>query len=331
MHTYFTLLALLLGLSSSLFANPNLLVVKSRIGENESILTYKYNHSMKTIFRPDLFQILGRPADEFVLISHVLLNGSKKIFDVNYISEKNGFRSLPLINKNATKHIIVAGDSNVYGIGVDDKDVATTAIEHKCPDCRSYNRGIAGGGPNHFLALSLKENIYSEVKEASGAMVYLLQSFLVERMVNSFRYYQWDNGLSPCFNEKLEHAGNFKKCAPIKIIFFKLLSFINPSVKWFPNFPKISEADVEFSLKIILKIKEDYLNKFPNGNFYLIPLYSKDPFFQRDLVGPMLRELKIKSIEPNMNLYRKEFQIPGDGHYNKLGHQALADLILKSI
>lgn len=62
---------------------------------------------------------------------------------------------------------LLLGDSNVYGVGVEEQDTLASQVERKYPHCCTVNAGAPGRGPDYYLRfLQLRGNLISPEKVA---------------------------------------------------------------------------------------------------------------------------------------------------------------------
>lgn len=90
----------------------------------------------------------------FSKLRHIVTYNKNVEYDIVYESIEFGLRrSPPPLKAQTTKHVIVAGDSNTFGTGVEPQYTLSHLLSSQRSYSNGYNFGIRGGGPHHTLAL----------------------------------------------------------------------------------------------------------------------------------------------------------------------------------
>lgn len=206
------------------------------------------------------------------VIHHIARDERGKVeFAKSYSTTKYGLRVVPE-NKKASKTLIVAGDSNIFGIGCNDNETLTAFLAPRLPDVQLMNFGLAGTAANaqlYFLNhFSLKE-ILGENRAA--VMVYDFHAYLIERMIGSKNFIRW-GWMQPAYElkqGKLVYTGTFNERWVTK--FYKLVAFIDPKNFLFPNLPRIHDEHYQLVAHLFLELKNTFLSQTRADNqFYVL-------------------------------------------------------------
>ncbi len=296
---------------------------------------YEYGGASLVNSNPELFATFNfvRP---FQSIRHLSKYHDRILFDQTYEIGEFGFRNIEkaLYSSTANKHLIVAGDSNTFGIGVSDRETLPVLLANIKKEYHPYNFGIRGGAPHCTLGMMEFFPWNKIIAEEDGYFIYNYYDFLIDRVVGSKGYMAWNDGNSPNYqlndNGEAEYIGSFRDRF-INIIYKQILS-----VKWLdkllPQLPRHRKHHSILVSKIFLKMKEEYLKKFPKGKFIVAINYSFE-----EMVPGRLEEIR-EELQKNKIAYvilpKLEFTANfkmGDGHLSAEGHKTEASLISKII
>lgn len=246
-------------------------------------------------------------------------------------------RQTPQTNSIKNEHFIIAGDSNVFGLGANDDETLSAQVAMHLPQKKIYNLGIPGAGPNSMLSymekFSLAQNF--QIDEKNGIMVYDFSFYLIERITGSVNCIQWCKNF-PYYS--VNQAGLLNLDGTIAdhwagkmYLFLKSFPF---SQDLFPNLPKISTEHLKLTSLILDKIKTKYLNQTDKSNQLYV---SINPFFNgnidKDLVEEFIQLLKTKNIKvltysPVVSLRGINYE---DGHLTPAALKTYADMLLKKL
>jgi len=215
----------------------------------------------------------------------------QSVYNINQI----GQRTLP-VAANKSEHLIIAGDSNTFGVGLNDEETLPFMLSKKHPNYHAYNFGHGGGGPHNTLALFESMNWYTQIKEPVGKMIYIYYpQWLNERPIGSKNYLAWDKGMSPWYeieNGELVYKGLLKDKLQSKFYnFIRLIDYF----KLVGNLPRISTDHLKLITKLFEGIKKQYLMEFPMGKFSVV--VSKYGVTDMELCGELISLLKAANID----------------------------------
>lgn len=249
-----------------------------------------------------------------------------------YTTNHLGLRKTPS-NPKASKNLIIAGDSNIFGMGCNDNETLTTKLSEKLPEHQIINLGIAGSSGNTLLYFLQHFNINEIIpdKTKPGMMIYDFSEYLIERMIGSKNFMRW-GFTQPAFeinsNNELEFLGSFDSLWISK--FYRLIALIDYKNYLFPNLPRIHQHHLKLIARIFLEIKNEYLKQTNINNRFAVMI---NPFF-----GPssnaFIEELQKVNIE-TINFLAKEKlprdRYPLDLHLTPKGQEYYSEMIAKKI
>ena len=194
------------------------------------------------------------------------INGYEAFYNINKI----GQRILPNPVKKL-RHLIVAGESNVFGVGLRDEETLPYLLAQKYPDYHAYNFGHPGGGPHNTLAHFEKTDWYSQIEERDGHMIYIFSpAWMLERVAVTKNYLSWSKGNSPWYeleNERLVYKGILKDRLQSKILnFIRIIDYFG----WVGDLPKFNSGHIKLTAKLLEATKKQYLKVFPRGKFTVV-------------------------------------------------------------
>ena len=248
----------------------------------------------------------------------------KKVYSVTYNTIHYGFRKTKT-NENAKEHLILGGDSNMFGMGVEDNETLPSLVALKNPDKKIVNLGLVGQGPNAHLFFLQNYSLEPLIgKTKKGIMIYDFHYHLIERVIGSKQYVVITRK-SPRYvlkNDRVIFAGKFDEAFSTK--FYLLLSKLPWSDKLFPNLPQINHDHLVLVAKIFAEMKKVYLNQTDSSNRFIVsfnPAYFTDSQMThiKDLQA-LLRDEQIEFITFNRNEIKPLPVIDGDSHQTSMAH-----------
>ncbi|SKA05047.1 hypothetical protein SAMN02745126_03328 [Enhydrobacter aerosaccus] len=104
----------------------------------------------------------------------------KVVYDVTYGIDGNGFRAMPRNSTDPEACVLLFGDSNTFGIGVNDTETyASQLAERGKGKIAVYNFGIGGSGPHQMLA-GLQSGRFQKALTCTPTDVYYF--FIIEHL-----------------------------------------------------------------------------------------------------------------------------------------------------
>lgn len=231
-----------------------------------------------------------------VIEDHFTYKG-QTIYTRLYHTGEWGLRITPTKRHKVEKHFIMAGDSNMFGVGLEDHQTLAAQIAQQSTHYYPINLGLGGTSPNSVLFFLQKIGIDQIIKERKkGIMIYDFHYYLFERIIGAKSFIEW-SPQAPRFElvgEQMVYQGIFGDYWRSKL--YLLLNSLPFGKTLFPNLPQIHNAHIEFAAKLFKAMKKEYLNKSDPSNRFLITL---NPRFIDD-------PIKVEHIEYFKNCLKKE-------------------------
>ena len=306
------------------------IVMKSSKYISGNLIEEEWKHSYsRELNRKEFLKLqefLGAISPPFASIDHQKKINSKLFYKVHYNTSDYGFRYFQK-KSNASRHVIVAGDSNVFAEGVDDSLTMTEILNKSIPDVQIYNFGQRGAAPNNTLSFLEHFPFENLIKEPSGVFLYnFFPGHMFERVIGSKNVSCWDSGRSPEYklNDQgiAEFRGRFLDRTFIQF-FYKVIctsDFLNTLIK---DLPQVTESDSQLIAQIFLKMKTFYLEKFPQSQFYVIinrAYFEEDSAATKSLLTELSR-LKVNFLSMPNIIDKSKCFFPLDSHLNIEGQK----------
>jgi hypothetical protein len=194
--------------------------------------------------------------------------------------DEYGRRITPVVNReNRDKYILFAGGSFTYGAGVEGNETLPYQVGAQTQSYVPYNYGFHGWGPYDVLTRIRNYNLRAQIPERDGMMFYVLIGGHVNRVTGSMRTLAWKRN-APFFVRNNEgefvRQGSFETGRPIITPLYEwlrkseLLKLLNI------DFPVLSDRHFELAAAAIAAIRDQYMEQFPRGRFYLVQLVSNE-------------------------------------------------------
>jgi hypothetical protein len=291
---------------------------------NQSTALYRIHYKQANPFVPS----------PFVTIAEEIKKNNQLITKGSYHTGELGLRITPDQFPGSTEHFIISGDSNVFGIGVEDNETLPYFLSKNSKKF-ALNFGLAGSGPSNTLYFLEHFNLSSIVKnKMKGLFLYDFQPYLFERVIGSKKFLQ-SNLESPRYefiDGKIKYLGDFK--TSWVAIFYSFLNKLPYTDLFFPNLPQINHRHIELTAKVLAEIKNDYLKQTLSTNRFVVsinPTYKKPYKKELSYFIECLAKEKIEIITfddlPKFHLAR----FKDEGHYTKEAHQRYAEILWKKL
>lgn len=260
------------------------------------------------------------------LTSQTITDSSGEKKEIIYSINRLGLRGREPETVSPKKfHLLVSGDSFVFGQAVLENETITSYLSELHPDSNVWNLGQSGGGMNTALRLFDLVNPREFSKEDEGFLIYVFSSFHIGRWFRHPKLIRWATPWIPVYQEdqgKFLYQGKLGK--NWKYRFFRTLEksdfgkILSNSLMNFGG--SINQEDIQGYFDAVLEYKRRYLEIYPKGRFVVVthPLQSGD-----DKISLMAEEAKRREIEfydslsdwkathPEKNSH---YMIPEDGH-----------------
>ncbi len=323
----FQILAFLLGLMLSLLVGLG-------------ILRYYHNQKAPRFFGNYVVEgFVPHPYLGYAPTANAKLHSCKTInndtvYCVQYTLDANGQRVVP-VNDTASKHVLFFGCSFTYGEGVNDEETFAYRLGTQRADLQIHNYAYSGYGPQQMLAKLEYGRLHQYVTEPDGYLVYVLLPEHVYRASGEPYYIQGWGSSSPHYAfdaDTLKYYESHMAWRPAYTSWHRFLGWSGLG-SIFTQLPSVYEqTDINLTVAICVKAKEQYLSRFPNGRFVV----AMFPVEQSEVeVGQIMASLKDAGIEVwdlHTDLRMADrYTIPNDNHPSSEAHKEIARLLSKLI
>lgn len=285
-----------------------------------------------------LFETIGPVYPPFSEIFHQKFSGNTLLFDVSYHTGQYGLRQEPQhLPQTKASHLIVAGDSNVFGEGCGDGETLTASLEKIVPQFHAYNFGHRGGGPHNTLSLMEHYPFASLIKEKKGVFLYnFFPAHMIERVIGAKNYVAWDKGQGPWYSldskDQLKYEGPFSKRPMTKMYqFIADHAWLN---KLLPVLPRIGPHHLHLVAKLFERMQSLYKRSFPEGTFVVVlNLNVSHGEKMADELKSELEKVHVPVVIVQTDKTDQTNMVFKDMHYNPEGQKwqarLMADALLK--
>jgi hypothetical protein len=253
-------------------------------------------------------------------------HGKKKIYDVSYTIDPNGFRVGP--NRAGVGHpsVLFFGGSFTFGDGVNDDEAMPYRFEAESNGAfKSFNFGFHGYGPHQMLAIlenGMEKNIVRDYPPKFA--VYFAIPEHIERCAGNA---YWDPA-GPRY--VLNADGNPEYTGPFYGFFRRNLMKVMNRAQFLIRFisapKKRTPADIDRFVAIVKASKEIFNERYA-GKFYVLLWDTGDAAYSEllsKLSENQIAVIKINEILPGHS-NSTQYIIPHDGHPNQLAYKQIAE------
>jgi hypothetical protein len=291
--------------------------------DTESVRYYKKHFSQANPFVPF----------PFITMSDKLADGNNKIiYNIKYHTGNFGLRITTDTNTLLPEHLLIGGDSNIFGIGVGDSETLPSRLAQKIKTHAIYNIGLTATGPNATLYFLQHFGLNDIIPgyQRSGIFIYDFHYFLIERVVGSKEFLRWGifqarYGLK---NNSVEYLGPFNHYW--LSLFYKFLDYLPFNEKLFPNLPRLSKQHFYLTAKILAVIKKEYLKQTNSNNRFIVSINPKYINPENALgLATFVEILKKENIEVIVFNQKEILDLPAfdDGHLNQIALKNYSQMI----
>lgn len=288
-----------------------------------------------TPFDPKFQQINPFVLHADTTISDELREKEKTIYKTLYHTGVFGFRKTKKAT-NPQSHLLLAGDSNMFGIGVSDEETLASQLAEKLSSVDVSNMGLVGVGPNshlYFLQNYSLAPIIGETKK--GIMIYDFHHHLFDRVAGSKIFISWSKAAPRYALEdgQLVYKGIFEDYLPAKFYYF--LNKLPWHEKLFPNLPRLNHDHILLTAKVLKEIKTHYLRQTEQQNRFVVsfnPAYGDEKF--QGHLKELQTLLKAEGIDTLDFEAKEKLPLPrihGEVHQSALAHRNYASMLMKKL
>jgi len=271
------------------------------------------------------------------VITDEMTGEGKLIYSTVYHTGLYGFRKT-VTNENAQTHLLLAGDSNMFGVGVKDDETLASRLSQSLPSKKIVNLGLGGTGPNSFLFFLQNYSLKPVLGKATkGILIFDFHHHLIDRVIGSKLFLSWFKN-SPRYilkNENVIYAGPFEDFWPAK--FYIFLNKLPLNNLLFPNLPRINQSHIHLTAKVIAQIKTEYLRQTKSNNRFIVtfnPAYGADSPRQRQNLQDLQKALAEEKIEFVVFSTQEMKPLPiieGEYHQSAIAHQNYAKMLIEKL
>jgi hypothetical protein len=206
--------------------------------------------------------------------------------------------------RNAKRHALFFGCSQVFGEGVNNDQTLPQLFQNFTNGYQAYNYGFPGYGPNTILRLLQKRDIEQEVFQRKGIAFFVYpignHEYRVRLHSDSFRQYAGH----PYYEKKKEkiiYRGTLRDVQWFMYFLIKIYNKIPIPETYRHPFPRYPTAkDEELIADILCEVRDEYKKKFPEGSFFVLihPLpINKADKEKKEKVVNLLKKKGLKVID----------------------------------
>lgn len=193
------------------------------------------------------------------------------VYDVTYNIHCNGTRVSGAGQGN--KHLLFFGCSFTFGEGLNDSQTLAWRMGELMPQYSTYNFGGSGYGPQQMLSILQTDHLDTVVTQTDGAAIYLLLPEHIHRAAGSpYVVYNWGSGM-PYYELKgdsLVRFSSFQQGRRWSTYWYKALGKLGLLNMEALAYPKLTEEDINLTVAIISKARQEYENRYPQGQFRVL-------------------------------------------------------------
>ena len=289
-------------------------------------LRYDMNHGliMRNVYDDDQDEYFGYTLKKCISQwAYKAFSNGEEIYEVVYTTDGFRRRIIGLTNIDATKHILLFGDSLTFGEGLSDNETLQYFLQKDMSEYVVYNYAVSGYGPQHMLALLETDKLPQEVKERGGVGIYIyFGPYNMRRLIGSAStpwiykspHYMLDT------HQQIIRKGSFlsdrSAITQTYSIYWNLLNYSTFLKLINIDLPiTMSDKNVLLMYKLIEQTKVLYEKQF-NGRFYVF--IHPFTYYSREVleVIQLLKTNHIPVLEYTNDVTSDIYKITGDEHPN---------------
>lgn len=286
----------------------------------------------KHSFIPD--EILGyKPAPNESLLGLKTKEG-EVIYNISFKTNANSMRETPFTNESAGKFAQFYGCSMTFGEGVNSDETIPYQFAKQDSSYLPYNFAFSGYGPTQTLARLQDENIQSIVKESNGFGVYIYIPDHVNRTINTYTNYSYNQGNVPRYkfvNGELTRDATFAESMKFRNFLFGLMAKSNILKVFNIGYPfNITAEDYALTVAVLAEAGKEFEKKFQSKLFFVVIYPSNED------TSAMVELLKKKGVRvldytKLFNPNGEGMSIPDDEHPTPKANQLLVKKLYEDI
>ncbi len=262
--------------------------------------------------------------------------------EIIYRINEYGLRGASPTKDKKKSHLLLSGDSFVFGQAVPENETISSYLAQIHPDIRVSNLGWPGGSMHTALRYFDLVNTREFSSEEKGELIYVFVNFHVYRWHHLPRSFRWATATIPRYQEvngKIVYQGIMGQYWAWK--FFKLIQYsslgkiLSDYLMDYGAYYKLE--DVHSYLSAVQELKRRYLEIYPQGRFVILTHPIQEDY---DFIPAVKAEAQRRGIEcfdsiPEWKTLhpeeKKVYLVPGDGHPNSIVNEFLSRYITEKI
>ena len=218
---------------------------------------------------------------------------------------------------------------------MNDEETMPCYFSQFCSQCKSYNYGFSGYGPQAMLAKLEDDRITSEIEEERGILIYTFVDHHIPRAVGTMSIHNLWGSRMPYYvigpDGKVLLKGDFTTGRPLTAFLYGLLGKSQICQYFRVNLPlRLTDQHMLLTCKMIEQAKRVFTEKFQGDGFFVL-LYPSCLSARK-----MIRYFEEKGIDyfdySHLSEYTAgQYIIHGEDHPSALGHFAIAARLVRDI
>ena len=248
-----------------------------------------------------------------------------------------GRRKNPLPKNRNSPHLVMLGDSLVFGYAVNEHETLPFHLSKKLARTSVYNYGVIGVGVENNLSYLNEWQPQKELSSFQGKAIYVLYTGgccgHVERSLGAFQL-NWSDKLDyyEIHNDKIHRRGRHYSNSPFLYkYFFPLLRtfkihFLFAELQF--TKPKATEKLAQLLVELSSRYKKATLAK---NDFYVLFHPWSENLDQLKIISKHLKENRIPFLDYSRLFLKRDYRLKDDWHINSAGNEVLSQHIYRDV
>jgi hypothetical protein len=216
----------------------------------------------------------------FAMKDRALVN-KKEVYNVTYNLTADEFRISSHECKDCSKHIVLAGDSFVFGQGLKDDETVSYILERMLSNTRVFNWGKRGFSVGDFVESLLKLPFHDIKEEEEGNFIYILQDFHFHRLLFGSNHLDFMANNANAYKMKNDHSyarlGMFASyMVRVEYYVYQIIFRFKKKMdaKFNYNSQSLTNEQMDTAVKLsslmLIELRDKYLLLHKNGKFKVV-------------------------------------------------------------
>jgi hypothetical protein len=256
------------------------------------------------------------------------------LYDVTYSIDSSGLRELPATSP-CEKAVLLFGNSNVFGEGVEDSQTFAAVLQEKMPQGhRVFNFGFHGYGPHQMLR---RLELEAETKPLAGCPpVVAIYFAIADHVDRAAGRSPWDR-LGPRYERSTGGRAEYKGAFTHPLL-ARLLDQLHKSSLMQALARQMTQTrgrpdtkDLDRFVAIVSTARDVLTDRYQVPFFVLLWGDFEDGEIAVRLEAADIRLLRLETLVPGLVRNPAEMIIPHDGHLNARAHAILGDSLARHL